>query len=93
MKELDLLLEGWVQHQFDRASLDQRLQFEALLALPDPDLVRYLLGGERPPAQGLACAVDAVLTNVGIMSSGSPEPSRVAPLQHRLGLPNAFRCG
>jgi antitoxin CptB len=72
MKELDLLLIGWLETQFERASDLQRGQFEALLALPDPQLARYLLGGERPEGADLAAAVDAVLTGTGIMSTPVP---------------------
>jgi antitoxin CptB len=69
MKELDLLLIGWLEAQFERASEAQRGQFEALLELPDPQLARYLLGGERPERADLAAVVDAVLTRNNIMSS------------------------
>ena len=69
MKELDLLLVGWLDAQFDRASEAQRGQFEALLELPDPQLARYLLGGERPESADLAAVVESILTRLGIMSS------------------------
>src|ERR1700676_2584091 len=69
MKELDLLLVGWLDAQFDRASEAQRGQFEALLELPDPQLARYLLGGERPENADLAAVVESILTRLGIMSS------------------------
>jgi antitoxin CptB len=69
MKELDLLLIGWLETHFDRASEAQRGQFEALLELPDTQLARYLLGGQRPERADLAAAVDAVLTPRDIMSS------------------------
>jgi len=67
MKELDLLLESWLRVQFDHASADQRTQFESLLRLSDPELVRYLLAGERPQSSELAGAVEAVLRNARIM--------------------------
>ena len=72
MKELDLLLIGWLETQFERASDAQRGQFEALLELPDPQLARYLLGGERPEGAELAATVDAVLSGTGIMSTLAP---------------------
>jgi antitoxin CptB len=72
MKELDLLLSGWLETQFERASDAQRGQFEALLELPDPQLARYLLGGERPEQAELAAVVDAVLTGTRIMSRPVP---------------------
>ena len=69
MKELDLLLAGWLDTQFERASAAQRGQFEALLELPDPQLARYLLGGERPESAALAAMVESILARTGIMSS------------------------
>jgi succinate dehydrogenase flavin-adding protein (antitoxin of CptAB toxin-antitoxin module) len=79
MKELDLLLAGWVRHRFDLAGAEERARFEALLALPDPDLVHYLLGRQPPPAE-LVSAIDAVLTNAHIMSRRAREPSPEATL-------------
>jgi antitoxin CptB len=67
MKELDLMLVGWVRARFDQASETERLQFRSLLELPDPELVRYLLGGERPDCPTLAAAVEAVRSCVGVM--------------------------
>ena len=72
MKELDLLLIGWLETRFECASDAQRGQFEALLELPDPQLARYLLGGERPEGAELAATVDAVLSGTGIMSTLAP---------------------
>jgi antitoxin CptB len=71
MKELDLLLVGWLERQFDGASEAARGQFEALLELPDPQIAGYLLGREPPPAQ-LAALVEAIRTGAHIMSSAAP---------------------
>jgi antitoxin CptB len=68
-KELDLLLIGWLETQFERASDAQRGQFEALLELPDPQLACYLLGGQRPERADLAAVVESILARTGIMSS------------------------
>jgi succinate dehydrogenase flavin-adding protein (antitoxin of CptAB toxin-antitoxin module) len=80
MKELDLLLEGWVREQFDRAAAAQRSQFEALLALPDPQLACYLLGADPAPPE-LVSVIEAVLANARIMSRRTQaEPSARASL-------------
>jgi antitoxin CptB len=60
MKELDLLLAGWLDTQFEHASDEQRGQFEALLELPDPQLAGYLLGGQRPERADLAALVECI---------------------------------
>jgi succinate dehydrogenase flavin-adding protein (antitoxin of CptAB toxin-antitoxin module) len=44
MKELDLLLESFLRGPYAHAPAEDRLAFEQLLELPDPELVHYLLG-------------------------------------------------
>jgi succinate dehydrogenase flavin-adding protein (antitoxin of CptAB toxin-antitoxin module) len=77
MKELDLLLERWLRCEYERASPLLRERFTALLELPDPDLVAYLLGHGRPTSPDIAAAVHSVLSAGGIMSSSASnaEPS------------------
>ena len=48
MRELDELLLGYFEREFAAASERERTGFSALLALPDPELVGYLLGGDKP---------------------------------------------
>lgn len=60
MRELDLMLGGWLECCFERASLQQRAEFERLLELPDPDLEDYLLWGVRPNEPERAALVEAI---------------------------------
>jgi antitoxin CptB len=69
MKELDLLLAGWLQTRFEPASAQLRRQFEALLELPDPLLALYLLGGQRPERADLAELVECIRGSSNIMST------------------------
>lgn len=48
MKELDLLLVRYVRERLPAASSDERAAFTEFLELPDPDIARYLLGGDVP---------------------------------------------
>ncbi len=57
MKELDVLLSGWLQHRYPQATSRQRLLFEQLLELPDPVLASYLLGHAEPFEPDLAALV------------------------------------
>ncbi len=52
MKELDVVMSGYLEHHYPTASAaDQRL-FRALLELPDPELYALLLGrGAAAPAE------------------------------------------
>jgi succinate dehydrogenase flavin-adding protein (antitoxin of CptAB toxin-antitoxin module) len=68
MKELDVLLDAYARAHFVAASPAEQSHFLLLLESPDPDLVRYLLGGELPDEAELAGAVQAVLAHAGIMS-------------------------
>jgi len=51
MKELDVLLGRWITERHAGASSAQLAAFESFLDLPDPDMARYLLGREEPPAE------------------------------------------
>jgi antitoxin CptB len=55
--ELDLLLEGFLAHGHAHLTAEEGVAFESLLALPDPLLLRYLLGQDTPEDQGQARVV------------------------------------
>ena len=46
MRELDVLLERWLNACFDGASEREKSVFSTLLKLSDPELARYLLAGD-----------------------------------------------
>ena len=49
MKELDQLLTAYLEESYDEAGEADKAAFCALLELSDPELVGYLLKGERSP--------------------------------------------
>ncbi len=51
MRELDELLLGYLEHRFDAAGNTEKAAFRSLLALPDPDLVGYLLQQQSHPPE------------------------------------------
>ncbi len=55
--ELDLLLENFMAHGYGQLDAQEAAAFEALLMLPDPQLLRYLLGQDTPKDQGQARVV------------------------------------
>ncbi len=57
VKELDLILEGWLERRYGQASDDERAQFARFLDLPDPEMAGYLLKGERPANPAFAALV------------------------------------
>ena len=60
MKELDVLLEPFARQVLPGASAAECRVFAELLALPDPLLAGYLLGGEAPGEPHLAQAVGRI---------------------------------
>jgi succinate dehydrogenase flavin-adding protein (antitoxin of CptAB toxin-antitoxin module) len=57
MKELDLVLQGWLDRRYPWASGAERTLFARFLELPDPTLACYLLGDEVPDDPALAALV------------------------------------
>ena len=51
MRELDDLLLRYLDNRYDAAADADKEAFQALLALPDPELVGYLLNKEKPAAE------------------------------------------
>ena len=70
MKELDVMLERFARDALAHASPQERGALEELLALPDPLLAGYLLGGNTPPDPQLARLAGAIRTYVA-MQCGS----------------------
>ena len=61
MKELDALLSAYLESRYDAAGDTEKAAFEALLALPDPDLVGYLLQRQEPDSEDIAGVVAYIL--------------------------------
>jgi antitoxin CptB len=57
MKELDLVLQGWLDRRYPHASGAERALFARFLELPDLQLAGYLLGHEIPDDPALAALV------------------------------------
>jgi succinate dehydrogenase flavin-adding protein (antitoxin of CptAB toxin-antitoxin module) len=54
MKELDVVLERFARAELPAMSTDQRRAFAEFLDLPDPVMLRYLLGYETPDTPEIA---------------------------------------
>jgi antitoxin CptB len=59
MREMDILLQRFLERGYDTMSADERTDFERLLDLPDQDILAWLWGGEEelPGDEGLAAVV------------------------------------
>jgi succinate dehydrogenase flavin-adding protein (antitoxin of CptAB toxin-antitoxin module) len=57
MKELDLLLLGWLDTRYAQASAPERALFARLLELPDPEIAALLLRAQVPADRALEALV------------------------------------
>jgi len=60
MKELDVLLERWLERHGPSATAEDLARFEALLQWQDPELVRYLIAGEIHSDPDLAALLQSI---------------------------------
>ena len=60
MRELDELLLTYLEQRYEQAPETDKQAFQALLDLPDPDLVGYLLN-KQTPATELQRVVELIL--------------------------------
>ena len=63
MRELDELLLNYLEQRYELAPDTEKAAFCALLELPDPDLVGYLLRQESPVPE-VRIVVDYILERV-----------------------------
>ena len=61
MKELDALLTAYLETRYDKAGDAEKAAFRALLDLPDPDLVGYLLQRQVPESEDITSVVAHIL--------------------------------
>lgn len=60
MLELDLLLRGFLAKGYANLSAAEKLSFDRLLQIPDPQLLEYLMGREQPEDKELTDVVARV---------------------------------
>ena len=60
MLELELLLKGFVQNDYEHLSGNMKAKFEDLLSCADPVLFDYLMGIQEPHDEGLREVVQAI---------------------------------
>ena len=65
MRELDQLLLRFLENEYPRSSEALKSAFRELLALPDPELISYLLGGQIPLDAKIAHVVSRIQNRAG----------------------------
>ena len=61
MRELDELLLRYLESRYERADDDEKVAFQAVLALPDPELNGYLLQRQKPDSESIANVINLIL--------------------------------
>lgn len=61
MRELDELLTRYLDTRFPVADEDEKAAFQAVLALPDPELNGYLLQRQVPSSESIAGVIEHIL--------------------------------
>lgn len=61
MRELDELLLRYLEGRYLSADASEKAAFQAVLALPDPELNGYLLQRETPTDRSIAIIVEHIL--------------------------------
>lgn len=61
-KELDLLLEAFMRHQYDHLDAHERRWFDRLLQCTDAQLQDWLCAGASPDDEGIARIVQRILS-------------------------------
>jgi antitoxin CptB len=64
MRELDRILEGFVDTRYQGLSAAEKANFAELLELPDPDLQAYLVGRAEPADSDLARLLKRILASL-----------------------------
>jgi len=65
MRELDELLQGYFEHSYGLSSEVEKAAFRELLALPDPDLARYLVAGQADARGEFALVIERIRNRPG----------------------------
>lgn len=60
MKELDLLLERYLDERYREATPGAQRAFAELLELPDPVVHAYVVGRAQPPEEALRDVIGAI---------------------------------
>ena len=64
MRELDAVLQAFLDSRYEDLSAADKSTFAALLDLPDPDLYAYLAGRSASPNADIARLIEGIRTSL-----------------------------
>ena len=62
MRELDVLLERYLEQRYEAASDSEKAAFREVLALSDPELNAYFLQQRKADAESIARVIEVILS-------------------------------
>jgi antitoxin CptB len=60
IREMDLLLQAFVDNYFDTLSAEEITAFENLLEQPDLDIMDWIMGRSTPPSPAIKTIIDQI---------------------------------
>lgn len=60
IREMDLLLQCFVERHYDQLSTDEKKVFAELLDLPDPDIMDWIMGRGDPPPDSFLSIIEII---------------------------------
>jgi antitoxin CptB len=60
MKELDVLMQGYLNQMYRDAPREEQQAFQALVDMPDPELYHYFIGKENIDNPQLAALIEKI---------------------------------
>jgi len=64
MRELDRILESFLEREYRALGEEERQRFAEILEFPDPDLHAYLVGKAEPSDPALARLFDSIRAGI-----------------------------
>ncbi|MDX1454184.1 MAG: succinate dehydrogenase assembly factor 2 [Gammaproteobacteria bacterium] len=64
MKELDVLLEAYLEHDYPAASAEEQGAFRNILDLDDPVLWYYVMGKDHPTDEQQAIVIEKLIATL-----------------------------
>ena len=60
IREMDLLLQSFIDKYFDSLTKEEIATFEFLLEQPDPDIMDWITGRSKPPSTAIETIIDKI---------------------------------
>lgn len=74
MRELDLMLTGYLETQYSQSDADEKKRFSDLLTWEDDELLNALFAGKEPARSGFCALIAAIRNQCPINDLSNKQP-------------------